>query len=94
MNILQGLQPPKVIFETESQYNGKIYITEWGHTRKLIVDNILQSINYDSPICERLYWGKVINVLKETEPDFKHLMLLGLGGGTLVHLLSKNYDLN
>lgn len=92
MNILQGLQPPKVIFETESQYNGKITITEWGHTRKLIVDQVLQSINYDSPICERLYWGKVINILKEHEPDFKNLLLLGLGGGTLINLLSRNFS--
>jgi spermidine synthase len=91
MNILQGLQSPKVIYETNSQYNGRIYITEWGHTRKLIVDSILQSINADSPICDRLYWGKVINILKENEPDFKNLLLLGLGGGTLINLLSKNF---
>ncbi|OGC70015.1 hypothetical protein A2415_01505, partial [candidate division WWE3 bacterium RIFOXYC1_FULL_39_7] len=92
MNIFSGLQGPQTIFETDSKYNGHVKVLEFSNgTRKIRVDNIDQSISHFSPACSRLYWGKVIEILKETQPELKDMLVLGLGGGTLVHLISKNF---
>lgn len=91
MNVFLGIQTPEVIYETESKYNGKIQVVEFGKYRRIVVDGISQSISPDSQSCQRLYWGKVIEVLKQNHPDVKRVLLLGLGGGTLVHLLSRNF---
>lgn len=91
MNIFSELKPPTVIFETDSKYNGHIKIIEVGRTRKMVVDGVIQSVNWDSPSCGKLYWGKTIEVLKEAAPDMQTFMILGLGGGTLVHLVSKAF---
>lgn len=91
MNIFTGLQAPKIIYETQSKYNGTIRVYESGNIRKLIVDDIMQSISHISQNTERLYWGKVIQILKESFPQLNNVLLLGLGGGTLVHLISKAF---
>ncbi len=91
MNIFTGLASPKVIYETDSQYNGHIKIVEFGDIRKIVVDNISQSISYNAKSTSRLYWGKVIQILKENFPTLENVLLLGLGGGTLVHLISNNF---
>ena len=91
MTVFAGLKLPKVIYETNTPYNGKVQVVEVGKSRKVIVDNILQSLNCDSPVCNRLYWGKTIEILKQEVPDMKSFMLLGLGGGTLNHLISRSF---
>lgn len=91
MNIFTGIQSPKVLFETDSKYNGHIKVVEFGNTLKIKVDNIDQSLNPDSPSCSRLYWGKVIDVLKENMPEMKNILILGLGGGTIPHLIQRNF---
>lgn len=91
MNIFTGLQAPKVIFETDSKYNGHIKVVEFGEIRKIVVDNIMQSVTHTSQNTSRLYWGKVVQVLKENFTGLGNVMLLGLGGGTLVHLISKEF---
>ncbi|RJR27461.1 methyltransferase domain-containing protein [candidate division WWE3 bacterium] len=92
MNIFTGLHGPKILFETESQYNGHIKVIELNNgTRKIRVDNIDQSISHFAPNCSRLYWGKVVDILKENKPDLSNMFILGLGGGTLVHLIHNNF---
>lgn len=91
MNIFTGIQSPKVIYETDSKYNGHIKVVQFGSTLKIKVDGIDQSLNPDSPACARLYWGKVIEVLKENAPDMKNMLILGLGGGTIPHLVSRSF---
>lgn len=82
---------PKVLYSTESKYNGKIDVVQTGNTRKIRVDNIDQSISYTSPNTQRLYWGRVIDVLKQNEPNLKNILILGLGGATIQHLISKEF---
>ena len=74
-----GIKVPKVIYATESEYNGKIEVLEVGKTRKIRVDGIDQSVNWDAPNASRLVWGKLIDVLKANEPDLKNIMVFGLG---------------
>lgn len=35
--------------------------------------------------------GKVIEVLKEEEPNLRNILVLGMGGGTIPHLVAKNF---
>lgn len=91
MSVFDGIKPPKVIFEVDSDHNGKITVLEVGHTRKLTVDGIVQSINWDSPAAEKMVWGKIVRVLKENEPELKSILILGLGGGTMQQLISKAF---
>ena len=94
MNIFQGLQPPKVLYETDSEYNGHIQVVQVGDTRKIKVDKIDQSISHTSPSCKRLVWGKVADVLRDNMPGLNSgkVLMLGLGGGTMAHLISQEFS--
>lgn len=91
MSIFEGLKMPRVIYEVESKYNGNVKVVEVGSTRKILVDDVSQSISCNSPSISKLYWGQLVDSLKEKSPDVKNVLILGLGGGTLVHLISKNF---
>lgn len=92
MNIFDGIQLPKIIYEAESKYNGKIQVWEIGQTRKIKVDKIDQSISHKSQTANRLVWGKVIDILEENAPDLKKVLIMGLGGGTMAHLISEKFN--
>jgi spermidine synthase len=91
MNIFDGIQIPKVIFETQSKYNGIIQVFQVGSTRKIKVNQVDQSVNHKSESGKRLVWGRVIEVLKDEEPNLKNILILGLGGGTVAHLVAENF---
>lgn len=91
MGLLVGVNVPKIIFETDSQYNGHIKVVDFGTIRRIIVDNIVQSISYTAQSCARLYWGKVVELMKKEQPAPQNILILGLGGGTLVQLLSRSF---
>ena len=91
MTIFQDLALPKVIYETSSQYNEHIDILEMGRTRRLRVNNTTQSVNYDSPVVDRMIWGRTVQLIQEEAPQLKNILILGLGGGTIQHLLAKSY---
>jgi spermidine synthase len=91
MNIFTGLAQPKVIYETDSKYNGHIQVVEYGDVRRVVVGGIYQSISHNAISCSRLYWGKVNQILKENFTKLDKVLILGLGGGTLVHLISKSF---
>lgn len=91
MGVFDGLQLPKILFETDSQYNGHIQVWQIGKTKKIKVAKIDQSISHTSPSCNRLVWGRAVEVLKEQEPNLKSILILGLGGGTMAHLISQAF---
>lgn len=91
VNIFTGLQAPKVIYETDSKYNGHIQIVEFSDVRRVVVDGYTQSVSPHAKQVQRLYWGKVIQILKENFSTLNNVLLLGLGGGTLPHLISQNF---
>jgi len=91
MSVFDGLKIPRVIYETNSKLNGRIQVVEVGSTRKILVDDIAQSISRNSPSILKLYWGQLVESLKEKNPSMKRVLILGLGGGTLAHLISKNF---
>lgn len=91
MNIFDGIQLPKIIFEQESKYNGRVQVWEIGNTRKIKVDKIDQSLSHTSASASRLVWGKVVEVLEETKAETTNVLILGLGGGTMAHLISEKF---
>ena len=91
MSVFDGLKMPKVIADIQSELNGRVRIVDVGSTRKMIVDNTIQSINPDSPSCSKLYWGQLVRSLKERFPEVEKILVLGMGGGTIAHLISRNY---
>ncbi|GIW69500.1 MAG: hypothetical protein KatS3mg101_0247 [Patescibacteria group bacterium] len=92
MNIFDGIQLPKIIYEAESKYNGKIEVWEVGKTRKIKVEKIDQSISHKSSSANRLVWGKVVEILEENAPDLQKVLILGLGGGTMAHIISERFN--
>lgn len=89
MNIYSALKIPKILYTAESKYNGKIEVLEMGKTRKIRVDRITQSVNWDSPLCEQLVWGKLFDLLYKEAPEASRILILGLGGGTIQNLISR-----
>lgn len=91
MNVFDGIKMPKTLYEVDSEFNGKISVVEVGATRKLYVDGITQSVNWDSPNAGRQVWGRLVENLHEQAPDLVKVMVLGLGGGSMQHLLAKKF---
>ncbi|MBI4091443.1 methyltransferase domain-containing protein [candidate division WWE3 bacterium] len=92
MNVFNNIAPPTVVYETQSKMNGKLQVVDRGKTRKLIAEGVVQSVNPDSPLAEKMYWGKVVEVIAENLGDsLNRVILFGLGGGTIPQLLSKRY---
>lgn len=91
MSVFDNLKMPKVIYEADSALNGHVRVVDVGKTRKMVVGNTIQSLNPDSPACSRLYWGQMAGSIKERFPVIENILILGMGGGTLAHLISRSY---
>lgn len=91
MTVFDGIKVPKIIFEAQSKYNGNIEVIQVGETRKIKVDKIEQSVNHQSPSCKNLVWGRFVEILKDEVPELKNILLLGLGGGTVAHLVAQTF---
>ena len=87
-SVFHDLKLPKVLLETGSPHNKKIILVEAGKTRKVLVEGTIQSVNWDSPIVEKKFWGHIVPILKEYQPTLSNVLMLGLGGGTMQHLIS------
>ncbi len=85
----QGLMMPKVIFSTQSDINGDIDVVQVGNTRKIKVEGLEQSLSWDSPSAKRMVWGRAVDLICEQEPNLKNILILGLGGATVQHQLSR-----
>ncbi|HLC93911.1 MAG TPA: hypothetical protein VJG85_02755 [Patescibacteria group bacterium] len=91
MSVFDDIKLPKVIFSAESPYSGKVEVWQSGHTTKLVADGTVQSINWDSPNARKMVFGQMVEILKEQEPNLTSILILGLGGGTMQHLISKDF---
>lgn len=82
---------PRVIFEGGTKYNKEIKVIELGKTKKLIVDGIVQSFSSNSNFAKGKVWGKISDITFEECPHAKNVLILGMGAGTIAHLLRKKY---
>lgn len=88
MDIYKALKLPQTIYKTHSQYNGDISVTLTGDTTRIKVDGITQSISVNSPLCHKLVWGKLADLVYSQEPDANSVLMFGLAGGTIQTLIS------
>lgn len=91
MSVFEGLSIPRVIYKTHSDINGDIEVLQEGNTRRLRVNNVTQSINFDSPLAQQMCWGWMVEIIKGEQPDLKSILILGLGGGTVQHLVAAEF---
>ena len=91
MSVFDGLALPKTIFETHSEISGHISVVEFGKTRRLRVQGLTQSVNWDSPVVSRMYYGRSVELIKTLPETPKNMMILGFGGGTLPHIYSREF---
>ena len=89
MSVFDNIKLPKVIYQTDSTYNGHIEVWQVGQHLKLVSDGTVQSMNWDSPSVQRMVFGQVVEVLKQHEPQAKKVFVLGLAGGAMQHLIAK-----
>lgn len=85
------IKEPKVLYQTHSDFNKFIEVIEVGTTRKMIVGNTIQSVNFDSQRAEKHVWGQLVNIIKANEDHVSRALILGLGGGTMQKLLSNSF---
>lgn len=91
MSVFDGLNLPKTLYQSSSEYNSDLSVVQIGKTRRLRSDGLTQSVNWDSPVCKRMYWGKAVEIMKENEPNMRSIIILGLGGATLAHLIAQEF---
>ena len=75
---------PQVILKTTSGYNQDIRIIEESGRLKLLVNGSRQSGRYIEWL-----WKKALNAFRI--PPCQSILVLGVGGGTVIHLLHKRY---
>lgn len=98
MSVFEGIAFPEIIYETDSPINGHIQVVQAGNLRRLIADRFTQSLNYNSSMAQKRYWGQVVELLKteftissENVNTLNSILILGLGGGTIQHLVAKQF---
>lgn len=89
MTVFDNIAIPKVIYETESEFNGKIQVVEIGNVRKLSVGNIVQSVSHDSKSAQNMVWGGMVELVQKVAPEARRILVLGLGGGAMQHIFSE-----
>jgi spermidine synthase len=83
------IKSPELIHQTTSDYNERIEVFQTEKTRSLSVNGTVQSINWDAPSCKKRVWGQLVELVKKERSEAKYILLFGLGGGTMVHLFSR-----
>jgi len=76
---------PKTICKTTSPFSGEIKVVQKGRERQLVVGGFVQSVNWDCPGVGKRVWGRIAAAVGCQ----KTLLVLGLGAGTELHLVSK-----
>ena len=80
----------RTVFEAHSSLSGRVRVIEDGRERRLVVAGDILSIyplDGDWTALHREYWGQALASLEL--PRRPSALLVGLGGGTQVHLLQR-----
>ena len=80
----------KTLAKFNSPVNGRIEVVQEGQERRLVVGGLVQSINADAPDVEERIWGQLVDI-KRQKAKIKNALILGLGGGTVAHLLTQKF---
>ncbi len=82
----------QTLHEEVSSISGKIKVRQYYDVRELYVDDVKQSQWSDNELrFNGTYWGGVVSVPLPDTIIAPHVLMLGLGGGTIPKLLTKKY---
>lgn len=77
----------KVLAEKTSEFNGKLKVVRtWGMGTYIQAEGLTQS----GGIVETI-WKQTLHKIKNSKSEIKNCLILGLGGGTVVKILKKNW---
>src|SRR3990172_1428658 len=88
---------PRVLYTTSSSHSGKINVWEKEGSLVLEVGGYPQSVSLNTPDLPQRYWYKAVEVVSENliaiNPRGREMraLLIGVGGGTILHLLSRKF---
>lgn len=95
---------PRTLYSTKSEFSGEIAVIQKGRERQLLVDGYVQSVAWGCPGVKKRVWGAIaeeaVQLLEstkksarnlKTKPAVPKILILGLGAGTEIHLLSHQY---
>lgn len=87
--MIKGLNLPKLIYSASSEYNPKIEVYQVGDDYRLSVNGTVQSASKGTQSVGNRYWGKMVEMITEENPEVRKILLLGLGGATMIHLINE-----
>ncbi|OGC62378.1 hypothetical protein A3J33_01950 [candidate division WWE3 bacterium RIFCSPLOWO2_02_FULL_53_10] len=82
---------PKVLYTASSRYSGKINVWEKEGSLVLEVGGYPQSVSLNTPDLPRRYWYKAVEEVGSRLTEPVRALLVGVGGGTILHLLSRKF---
>ncbi|MBL7159414.1 fused MFS/spermidine synthase [Candidatus Microgenomates bacterium] len=77
---------PKIIHKETSLINGEIEVVEQFGQRSIRVENLEQS----GPMVEKI-WEKALSTINNEQSTINNILILGLGGGSVVKIINKKY---
>lgn len=86
MGFLAGLFP-RTLYQVNSPLSGPVKVVEVGDERRLMVGDLVQSVNLGRRPIDHKVWGRLAK-LADPRPNLR-VLILGLGAGTVAQLLSR-----
>lgn len=81
---------PTTIYETLSPLSGPIKVVDFHGERRLMIGNLVQSISLENPVGHKI-WGRLAAYPLPEKKDLS-VLILGLGGGTAAHIISRKMN--
>src|SRR3989344_4506560 len=82
---------PKIVHSISSPLSGKINVWEKDGGLVLEVGGYPQSVSVNSPDLPRRYWYKAVEEVSSRLANPGRVLVIGVGGGTILHLLSRKF---
>lgn len=82
---------PKIIYSVDSPCSGTINVWEDRGSLTLEVGGYPQSVTLDAPGFSERYWTKAAEEVGKRLMQPKQALVIGVGGGTILHLLAKRF---
>jgi spermidine synthase len=82
---------PRILYTASSSHSGKINVWEKEGSLVLEVGGYPQSISLNTADLPQRYWYKAVEEVGSRLNEPVRALLIGVGGGTILHLLSRKF---
>ena len=80
----------KILFEGDSEFNGKVQVVDRFGVRRLIASDFTQSRSLDKLGHSEVYWDSFVDMTSRLS-DTASILILGLGAGTSAQMLRERF---